>query len=192
MTPLQAAKAHCANYQVDGSCLGIYYHADVSVDHSRCKPCDRCLLADGERCSYFEEILVPMRMSRETAEAKARANKKEAAVKTYLKLHDLIPSKTPAKRMCCECRRVEVEGKAELCERCAYKRKLTQTRQSKWRGKHKARENPETHRQGRKIANSPIGAEALTKAETQVGYHYSKTSISGSSFPTPQRVTRAP
>jgi hypothetical protein len=38
MTPLQAAKAHCANYQQDGSCLGFYYNDDLSVDWSRDRP----------------------------------------------------------------------------------------------------------------------------------------------------------
>src|SRR4029450_2893312 len=32
ITPLQAAKAHCANYQSDGSCLCIYYNDDLSID----------------------------------------------------------------------------------------------------------------------------------------------------------------
>jgi hypothetical protein len=84
MTPLQAAKAHCANYQAGGSCLGIYYNDDLSIDKTRYKPCDKCLLAKGKRCEYFEEIIVPMRMSRETGEAKEQADKKEAAVTPIL------------------------------------------------------------------------------------------------------------
>ena len=57
MTPLQAAKAHCANYQPDGSCLGIVF----GVYRFR-KEGLPCLLCSGERCSYFEEIIVPMRL----------------------------------------------------------------------------------------------------------------------------------
>jgi hypothetical protein len=34
-----------------------------------------------------------------------------------------------------------------------------------------------------KLANSPIGAEALTKPKMQAGYHHPKTSISGPIFP---------
>src|ERR1700736_2604402 len=59
MTPLQAAKAHCANYQPDGSCLGIYYNDDLSIDWQRYAPRPRCLLADCGQCSYFEEIILP-------------------------------------------------------------------------------------------------------------------------------------
>jgi hypothetical protein len=173
MTPLKAAKAHCANYQPDGSCLGIYYNDDLSIDRSRYRPCEKCLLAQGKRCEYFEEIIVPMRMSRETGEAKAQADKKEAAVTTYLKLHKLIPSKTEAKRMCLQCRKVEVEGKAKYCEGCGLKRKLASTRESK-RSKRGLK--------GRKTENSPVGVEALTKPEIQDGYSYLKPSILASSF----------
>ena len=42
-----------------------------------------------------------------------------------------------------------------------------------------------------KVENSPIGAEALTKAEKQVGYTHPKTPILESSFPTrPETATR--
>jgi hypothetical protein len=160
-SPLQAAKAHCANYQPDGSCLGIYYNDGLSVDRSRYRPCEKCLLAAGKRCEYFEEIIIPMRMSRETAEAKTQADKKEAAVSAYLKPHKLIPSKTEAKKMCKQCKRIEVGGIAKYCERCALKRKLAFTCKSKQSKRGLNR---------RKSENSPIGAEALTKAENQVGY----------------------
>jgi len=173
MTPLQAAKSHCANYQPDGSCLGVYYNDDLSVDSSRYRPCDRCLLADHKRCEYFEEIIVPMRMSRETAEAKAQADKKEAAVNTYLKLHKLIPTKTEAKRMCLQCRRVEVEGIARFCGKCALVRK-----------RESDRRHARTKRQSSvgKSENSPIEVETLTKAGTSGRYDDPQTSSSGCSF----------
>src|SRR4030095_668669 len=82
-TPLQGAKAHCANYQPDGSCLGIAFRRNLSMYRFR-KEGLPCLLCSGERCSYFEEIIVPMQMSRETAEATVRAEAKEKAVRTYL------------------------------------------------------------------------------------------------------------
>ena len=182
MTPLKAAKAHCANYQPDGSCLGIYYNDDLSVDRSRYRPCEKCLLAEGKRCDYFEEIIVPMRISRETAEAKTQADKKEGAVNTYLKLQELIPSKKEAKRMCLQCRRIEIEGIARFCEKCALRRKLASTRRSK-RSKQGLN--------GRKSEISPIHAEALTKPENQVRYNDPKTSFSTSSFPTPNEKEAA-
>jgi hypothetical protein len=162
MTPLQAAKAHCANYQLDGSCLGIYYKDDLSVDHSRYRPCSKCLLADGKRCEYFEEIIVPMRMSRETTEAKVQADKKDAAVNQYLYIHNLIRSRNGAKKMCLTCRRVEVEGKQKYCCKCAGKRNRASYRQSKRRLRFC---------DVQKNQNSPIGTEALTKPPLKGRYH---------------------
>lgn len=61
MTPLQTAKCHCANYQSDGSCLGVYYNKDGSI---RCvRSLAKCLLADPiQRCPYFEEYIMPMKL----------------------------------------------------------------------------------------------------------------------------------
>src|SRR5215471_18503717 len=44
MSPLQAAKEHCPNYQPDGSCLGIYYN-DAMKD-----PCET--FGSGELCTW--------------------------------------------------------------------------------------------------------------------------------------------
>jgi hypothetical protein len=163
MTPLQAAKEHCPNYQPDGSCLGIYYNDDLSVDRSRYRPCAKCLLAQGKRCDYFEEIIVPMRMSRETAEAKARADKKDAAVRSYLMSHNLISAETTAKRMCLDCKRVEVKGRARFCHKCAGRRK----RQSYRLSKRQSRLDVQ------KLANSLVGAEALTEPVVTSRYCHS-------------------
>jgi uncharacterized protein YktA (UPF0223 family) len=160
MTPLQAARAHCANYQPDGSCLGIYYNDDLSIDRARYRPCARCLLADSRRCEYFEEIIVPMRMSRETAVAAARADNKEKAVKAYLAFHKLVPTKAAAKKVCRECRRVEVEGGQRFCYKCAEVRRQRSNRRSQTKRRLNVR----------KTAISPIGAEALTYANQSGGY----------------------
>ena len=63
MTPLQAVRARCSNYQLDGSCLGIGFGGNSSMYHFR-KEGLPCLLCSGERCSYFEEIIVPIRAER--------------------------------------------------------------------------------------------------------------------------------
>lgn len=153
MTPLQAAKEHCANYQANGSCLGIYYNDDLSIDKSRYRPCAKCLLAECKRCDYFEEIIIPMRMSRETAEAKARADKKDTAVKAYLNVHNLGSNKRSAKRMCLDCRKAPIEGRARFCHKCAEKRKRKSFRLSKRQSRSDVQ----------KLANSLVGVEALTK-----------------------------
>jgi hypothetical protein len=159
MSPLQAAKEHCANSDC-GACLGMYYKDDLSVEWSRYSPRSSCLLAEGKRCPYFEEIVVPMRISRETAEAKARADKKDAAVQTYLDLHQLIPSKTNAKRMCLGCRRAQVNGRQRFCQKCGLRRKRASYRLSKRRSRLDVQ----------KLAISLIGVEALTSAAQTTRY----------------------
>jgi hypothetical protein len=58
MTPLQAAKAHCANYQPNASCLAIALKDDLSIYHFR-KEGLPCALHACEACPYFEEIVLP-------------------------------------------------------------------------------------------------------------------------------------
>jgi len=57
MTARQFAREECANAQHDGSCLGVAIEADLSM--RRCRPLPACLLAEGKRCSYFEECVAP-------------------------------------------------------------------------------------------------------------------------------------
>ena len=155
MTPLQAVKAHCDNYQSDGTCLGIRIRDDLSLYRFRHEGLP-CLLADRKRCEHFEEIVVPMKMSYETPESTVRAKSKEKSVSTYLKLHKLIPQKTEAKRVCRECRRVEVNGNQIFCYKCSEKRHKISKRRS---ASTKRRSNVD------KVPDSPIGAEGLTQAD---------------------------
>src|SRR5262249_19546212 len=82
------------------------------------------------------------------------------------------PLKRSSKKKCATvgCRRL-VEGRTRYCDRCARKRKAASTRESR-------------RRKCGKIGISPIGAEALTKAENTFGYHHPQTSISDASFST--------
>jgi hypothetical protein len=78
---------------------------------------------------------------------------------------------TAIKRVCRECRRREVRQRQRYCPDCAAKN----NRQSKRRHMRRKRGlNVE------KFANWPLGAEPLTKAGTQGGYHHP----SGSTFST--------
>jgi len=119
MSPLQAAKEHCANWDC-GACLGIYYKDDLSIDWSRHKPLPRCLLAEGKRCPYFEEIIIPMRMSRETEAATVRADKKDKAVASYMKLHKLSPV---THRICPDCQKEPLLPRRRVCDACRRHRR---------------------------------------------------------------------
>ena len=127
MSPLQAAKEHCANWDC-GACLGMYYKDDLRVDWSRYQPLPTCLLAEGKRCPYFEEIIIPMPMSRETEAAIVRADKKDKAVASYLKLHELSPS-TP--RICPDCNKEPLLRRRRVCESCRRRRRRQTKRSSK-------------------------------------------------------------
>jgi len=70
------------------------------------------------------------------------------------------PSKT-ATILCRDCRKTEVAARRRYCAKCAHRRKLASTRESK-RAKRGLN--------GRKAANSPIGAEALTNAKSAHRY----------------------
>ena len=66
MTALQLAKSECANHEPDGTCLGVNIRDDLSqavMSHAG----QRCRVACGERCRYFEEIVLPLvEMTRDT------------------------------------------------------------------------------------------------------------------------------
>jgi len=113
MTPLQAAKAHCANYQPNGSCLGIAFRGNLSMYRFR-KEGLPCLLCNGERCSYFEEFIVPMRLER-PAEGKSLAS----AINAYQRKH-LLQSLL---RFCPECGQSQLLARERFCADCRAQRR---------------------------------------------------------------------
>ena len=108
MTPLQAARRHCANCQSDGSCLGIAFGGDLSMYRFR-KEGLPCLLCSGARCSYFEEIIVPMRLDLPT-EKKSLAS----AVNAYQRKHRL----QSLLRFCPECGESPLLARERFCADC--------------------------------------------------------------------------
>ena len=119
MTPLQAARAHCANYQPDGSCLGIGFGGNSSMYHFR-KEGLPCLLCSGERCSYFEEIIVPMRL-----ELPAHAKSLASAVNAYQRKHRL----QSLFRFCPGCGETPLFARERFCANCRAQHRR-QTHQS--------------------------------------------------------------
>jgi len=73
------------------------------------------------------------------------------------------------------CRRL-VEGRTRFCDKCSRQRNRDRSREAMWRKRSGSDVN--------KLGISPIGAEALTKAENGFGYHHPQTSISDASFST--------
>ena len=85
------------------------------------------------------------------------------------------------KRLCLDCRKREVKARQRYCPHCARNRK----RESKRRHMRRKRGSDVE-----KVANSLIGAEALTKSKMTIGYPDPKTSILGSSFSTGQETSQ--
>ena len=66
MTALQLARTECANHESGGTCLGVDIRSDgsqVMMSHAG----QRCLVATGERCRYYEDTVLPLvEMTRDT------------------------------------------------------------------------------------------------------------------------------
>jgi len=168
MTPLQAAKAHCANYQPGGSCLGIAFRDDLSMYRFR-KEGLPCLLRNCEACPYFEEIVLPQ-VSPSVAE-QYHKSLPEGAVTS------VGPQR--AIKLCRDCKKREVEPRKRYCARCAKIRKRESKRRHMREKRGLAVEKTEI---------SPIGAQTLTKAEVTNSYHHPQTSISDASFSTGEGI----
>jgi hypothetical protein len=108
MTPLAAVRAHCTNYQPGGLCFGIAFRDNLSGYRFR-KEGLPCLLCSGERCSYFEEIIVPMRLE-QPAEAKSLAS----AVNAYEAKHRL----QSRRRFCPGCNETPLLARERFCADC--------------------------------------------------------------------------
>ncbi len=126
MTPLQAAKAHCANYQPDGTCLGVDIKDDGSL--TRFQPAGRkCLLATaGQRCPYFEQCVMPM----EIREWKSPLEQKDfaQAVYTYRIAAD-VSRQEKGKRICPTCNCRPLEPRKKYCYVCAEASRREATRE---------------------------------------------------------------
>jgi len=171
MTPPQAAKAHCANYQPDGSCLGIAFRDDLSMSRFRQEGLS-CALRTCEACPYFEENVLPQ-VPASVAEE----------YRTSLSV-DAVTSVRPQRsiKLCPDCKKRELEPRRRFCSTCARIRKRASDR------KH-VRQKRSLDVEKQEI--SPIGTEALTEAKITSGYHHPKTSFLASSFPTGEGIAQA-
>jgi hypothetical protein len=175
MTPRQAARSHCANYQADGSCLGVGLRDDLSLYRFRKEglPCVFLHERGCEGCLFFEETVLPQVPP---SVAEEYRNSLPTSVATSVQPQRL------ATKLCLDCHKREVRPRQKYCAVCAKVRKRAANRN------HITRKR---RRDVGKLVNSPTGAEALTKPEKQVGYpHPEKTATSGSVFSTQQAIAQ--
>lgn len=129
MTPLQFAKEQCSNYQPDGSCLGMGIRDDGSAYSFGRKP--RCVLADRQRCLFFEECVLPTHrenliLRQQVADVKA----------DYLHSIGVVHKG----RVCPQCQMRILEPRRRLCGHCASKNIKA--------ARHAARTSPKTGSDG--------------------------------------------
>jgi hypothetical protein len=134
MTPLQFAKAQCANFdKVTGACKGIGIHHDGSLSSFGGKPA--CVLADRTaRCAYFEECVLPMHFDRSTAAGMIHAESHQEAVNAYAAgTQGTRKAKHP---ICPHCRKREIEPPKRFCYQCAVDRKKASDLKAQRRLRH--------------------------------------------------------
>jgi hypothetical protein len=106
MTPQMLARAECANW-MDGACAGIKMHHD------------RCLVAAGEKCRYFEECVLPL--DGHIKDDRYRQQIKEARM-TYM-------SRAEARGRPCPMCGTPMRPHQRYCDECSKKRRLAAARE---------------------------------------------------------------
>jgi hypothetical protein len=133
MTPIQVAKAECANCDSAGNCAGIGFADNGSLYRFR-QP-GKCWLAPDEhgqikRCQYFEQCVAPLAKKRvqaaSTQEQQHAAASLAEGVHAYEKAVMPVPTIKFAK--CKRCQR-QVYPPKRLCEQCAKNSTLKAKRQ---------------------------------------------------------------
>ena len=126
MTPLELARAECANYERDGGCLGVMLGADGRI--TSCTPRASCLLAESKRSVYFEECVAGMQ---HVVTDPRRAVAIQAAVREYRKQTNQVEE---IPRECPDCGR-PVPGRKRYCPVCSVKRRKATFRRAWHKGR---------------------------------------------------------
>lgn len=124
MTPLQFVVAECSNHQPDGSCLGMMINDDLSITRGHALP--RCLIADGQRCPYFEQCVAPMADT--VTEPRHSRSIKEAVMAYQMQHKDGVTTG----RLCPQCG-LPIDARQRMCRECADKRRKSTFRESQAR-----------------------------------------------------------
>jgi hypothetical protein len=133
MTPLQLAKAECANCDSAGHCSGVGIADDLSCYMFRTP--GKCWLAPDEhgqiqRCQYFEQCVAPLAKKR--AQAASTQEQQRAAASLAAGVHAyevaVMPVPTIKYAKCKSCHR-RVHAPKRLCGQCARNSTLKSKRQ---------------------------------------------------------------
>jgi hypothetical protein len=133
MTPLQVAKAECANCDSAGNCAGIGIADNGSLYRFR-QP-GKCWLAPDEngqikRCQYFEECVAPLAKKRAQAASTQERCKAAASLAQGVHAYEttVMPTPTVKYAKCKRCQRT-IHPPKRLCTQCAKNSTLKAKRQ---------------------------------------------------------------
>jgi hypothetical protein len=125
MSPGQFARNECANMLHDGVCLGV--HVDSLVDHGQpktCTPKNRCRVAEGKRCEYFERVILPLADQPSPHGDPHLQQKRAAARSDYLAMHAMARSGAKPCPLCVGAK----PPKYQFCESCGTLRRREMSR----------------------------------------------------------------
>lgn len=135
-TPLQFAKDECANYNdSNGSCLGVTADSLLPKPNRKPRACPlpRCVLVDGERCDYFERIVLPLAERGIPRFLEARNAYYAKAIRAAgMRPNAEITLPQPKKLRQCECGNPLAAGH-RFCEKCKIAKRRETYRASKRR-----------------------------------------------------------
>jgi ribosomal protein L32 len=142
MTPAQFARDECANMLPDGACLGMKVESLLDSGQPKtCSPRNRCRVADGKRCDYFERVILPLANQPSPKSAPDLQARRASARDAYLGMNAMARSTVKANvRPCPTCGNPRLP-RHRLCESCGAAQ-----RREKGRNRirqHRTRNSPE-------------------------------------------------
>ena len=123
MTPLQAARAECANCDSAGHCSGVGIANDLSCYMFRTP--GKCRLAPDEqgkikRCRYFEDCVAPLAKKRAEAASTHEQQRAAASLAEGVHAYEMAVMSVPtAKYVKCKSCHRRVRAPKRLCRQCA-------------------------------------------------------------------------
>jgi len=136
MNPNHLAATQCSNYQKDGSCLGVSQSCFPSSEPQ--PPFPRCLLADGQRCQFFERSVLPLADRPSPKNEPGLQGRAAEAMNKYFELHDAgRPKQIGGRRNCPRCGGLLDRGK-RYCDPCRQLQRNESQKKNmqKWRNQN--------------------------------------------------------
>jgi len=119
------ARAECANFQNDGTCIGVGFDRMCWPAACEGEPC--VVGKPGERCGYFEVVVLPL-----AKRASLKAHEYPGAARDYYRLIGRDAAPVLTLRKCPECGD-PLPIRKRFCDRCRAARRRRSERESRRR-----------------------------------------------------------